>query len=452
MKSFETSLDSLVVKVDAAADLAAKYINEQVQQQGQAGAAPGAAAAGASNAGAGTMAPVLSSLLGTASVGVTRGPGRMAPFFGSTLKELVLDERRTSHAYLNPLLGVPNQAARMIAFISARASTPDLFRRPVPTQVLGALRREVEEEREIPHATDVAAVALLLMQWLNQLPEPLLGYEHYDALLACCELEDEAHRARNMALLVQEASWYAKPLLVRLVGLLHKCVLPEFAAQNNLNVIAVSVLSTPCLLRPYVPALHATPQSFFHEVEARERMQMAATAAGSTAVEFLITNQAAVLCRVHEEIAQRTAALSAKCARIAALQESVRDGVDTMFVDYVEVDKQAAIRELWGLLGLAEQLIQAPLGGSPLPSQGELSDAPQGGLKSSSEQSGDGSSSPGSGADLSLQDILAHGRWATCGFLPAELPLRVFNVPYGSLALKSFTGFMKKSASIQGFY
>lgn len=437
MKSFETSLDSLVVKVDAAADLAAKYINEQVQQHGQAGGAAGAAGSNGGGAGA-TMAPVLSSLLGTGSSGAARGPGRMAPFFGSTLKELVLDERRTPHAYLNPLLGVPTQAARMISFIAARANTPDLFRRPVPTQVLGALRREVEDEHDIPPGTDVAAVALLLMQWLNQLPEPLLGYEHYSALLACCELEDEAHRARNMSLLVQEASWYAKPLLVRLVGLLHKCVQPEFAAHNNLNVIAVSVLSTPCLLRPYVPALHATPQSFFHEVEARERMQMAATAAGSTAVEFLIAHQAAVLCRVQEEIAQRTAALSAKCARIAALQESVRDGVDTMFVDYIEEDKQAAIRQLWGLLELAERQIQAPLGASPLPSQGELCDAQQ-------DVSGESSAkSSACAADLSLQDILAHERWATCGFLPAELPLRDFNVPYGSLALKSFTGFMKK--------
>jgi hypothetical protein len=439
MKSFETSLDSLVVKVDAAADLAAKYINEQVQQHGQA-AGGAAGAAGSSSSGTGTtMPPMLSSFLGTASTGAARGPGRIAPFFGSTLKELVLDERRTPHAYLNPLLGVPTQAVRMISFISARANTPDLFRRPVPTQVLGALRREVEDEHDIPQATDVAAVALLLMQWLNQLPEPLLGYEHYSALLACCELEDEAHRARNMSLLVQEASWYAKPLLVRLVGLLHKCVQPEFAASNNLNVIAVSVLSTPCLLRPYVPTLHATPQSFFQEVEARERMQMAATAAGSTAVEFLIAHQAAVLCRVQEEIAQRTAALSAKCARIAALQESIRDGVDTMFVDYIEEDKQAAIRELWCLLELAERQIQAPFGASPLPSQGELTDAPpQGGCGESSEKS---SACAGS---LPLQDILAHERWATCGFLPPELPLRDFAVPYGSLALKSFTGFMKK--------
>lgn len=34
------------------------------------------------------------------------------------------------------------------------------------------------------------------VQWLNQLPEPLLGYEHYDAILSCQEISDINHRTR----------------------------------------------------------------------------------------------------------------------------------------------------------------------------------------------------------------------------------------------------------------
>ncbi len=34
------------------------------------------------------------------------------------------------------------------------------------------------------------------VQWLNQLPEPLLGYEHYDAILSCQEISDINHRIR----------------------------------------------------------------------------------------------------------------------------------------------------------------------------------------------------------------------------------------------------------------
>ena len=434
LKSFETSLDSVLEKVDAAASMASKFIDEQLEQSAATSA--------------GRSAPTSSLGLLTSPSGA-RG-GRMVPFFGSTLKELLLDERRTSHAYLNPLLGIPNQAARMIAFVAARASTPDLFRRPVPAQQLQALRREIEEEREIPAGTDVAAVALLLMQWLNQLPEPLLGYEHYSAILACAELDDPEHRARNLALLVQEASWYAKPLLLRLVGLLARCIQPEFAAQNNLNIIAVSVLSTPCLLRPFVAALHASPTSFFLETEARERMQMAATASGSTTVEFIIAHQGTVLRRLREEHAQREAALSAKCAHIKSLQESIPEGVDTMFLEYIDEHRQATIRELWRELGAAETLCQQPMScSSSTQSLVGLASLPAAVTAETARESGSSSKSNSEGnspnaQDTPISDVLAHERWARCGFLPAELPLREFNAPYGSLALQGLTGFMKR--------
>ena len=32
----------------------------------------------------------------------------------------------------------------------------------------------------VPNDTDVAVVVTLLLQWLYHLPEPLLGYDHYD--------------------------------------------------------------------------------------------------------------------------------------------------------------------------------------------------------------------------------------------------------------------------------
>jgi hypothetical protein len=466
LKSVETSLDSFVGKVDAAADLAAKFINEQLEQPASGGGTGGGGGSGATGG-----APMLSSILGGSTSGSvsggsgawggggnSKGPsGRITPFFGSTLRELVLDDRRTPHAYLNPLLGVPTQAARMLAFVSARASTPDLFRRPVSSAALSDLRREVEEERDFTASAEVSAVALLLMQWLNQLPEPLLGYEHYGAILACSELEDPEHRVRNLALLVQEASWYCKPLLVRLLGLLQRCVQPQLAAANNLNLIAVSVLATPCLLRPYVPALHATPQSFFQDTEGRERIQMAATAAGSTIIEFLIANQGAILQRTREDLAQREATLSAKCARVAALQESAKEGVDTMFPDYLDQDAQAAIRELWQLLELAEQAERGLF--TPSVSQSQLSGSAEGGSAAAAAQptptppssSTSSAASPVRSPDPAtpppLQDLLVHERWARCGFLPPELPLRDFNAPFGLLALKCLTGFMRGYAS-----
>ncbi len=368
----------------------------------------------------------------------------MLPFFGTPLKDLLLDERRTSHAYLNPLLGVPNQAQRMINFVSARVSTPDLFRRPVTLSVLAALKRDIEEEAEFAATTDVAAVALLLMQWLNQLPEPLLGYEHYTAILACNEVEDIEHRIRNLALLVQEASWYAKPLLLRVIAMLFKCIQPENAAKNNLNIIAVSVLSTPCLFRPYLASLHLSPQTYFHDHEGRERLHMAATAAGSATVEFLITHNIRILQRLREEQSQREAALATKCARIVTLQERVQEGVDTIYVDYIDEQTQDTIRVLFEHLALAERLI-APS------RESENTDAGVSTPTKSSHSSNQDLFSISEQEDIStknenmpLGDILHHERWEICGFTPRELSLKDFNVPYGSLALQSLAGFMKR--------
>ena len=515
LKSFESSIDSVLLKVDAAADIASKFINDQLEQQqqhsqqGQNGGRGNGSNATSAGAGSGSgtaplVAAVMNTLGAAGSAAATvasantpagaAGPARMVPFFGSPLKDLLLDERRTKHAYLNPLLGVPNQALKMINFLSNRAATPDLFRLPAAVNSVAALRRSVEEERGIPAGTEVAAVALLLVQWLNQLPEPLLGYEHYTAILACCELEDTDHRVRNLSLLVQESSWYAKPLLLRVITLLHKCVQQEYATQNNLNIIAVSVLSTPFVLRPFVAALHVTQHTFYQDSEAKERMQMAATAAGSTTVEFLITHCGRILQRIREEYAQREAVLAAKCARISALQESVAEGVETMYVGYIDEDRQAMIRELWELLALPEEILYPPASTAVTPSSStaDIASAAGGGdggvngkenpLEGASSavnmaaflDEGDegemqeeepGSNRSGSAStpttptppivaaitgaadaknQLSIADILAHPRWERCGFLPAELPLGEFAAQYGYLALQSLLGFMRR--------
>lgn len=129
-------------------------------------------------------------------------------FFGSSLEDLVLDEGRCVHAKLDPALGLPTQAHRMLSLLHERAATPGLFRvQPSPSAVL-ALRLIVEAEQQIPDGADAHAVATLLLQWLEQLPEPLLGTEHFSALQACQDLESDVDRVRNCSLLVQEAPWY----------------------------------------------------------------------------------------------------------------------------------------------------------------------------------------------------------------------------------------------------
>ena len=87
------------------------------------------------------------------------------------------------------------------------------------------------------------------LDFLNVLPEPLLGYDNYNAILACEDVEILSDRVRNLALLFQETSWYNKPLLYKVLVLFHDCCKSENAKFNGLNIVALAVLTTPSLIR-----------------------------------------------------------------------------------------------------------------------------------------------------------------------------------------------------------
>ena len=70
------------------------------------------------------------------------------------------------------------------------------------------LRRSLEAELGIPPELDVQVVAHCFLQYLYELPEPLLGYDLYGALQSCSEIENPAHRIRNLSLLLDEVPDY----------------------------------------------------------------------------------------------------------------------------------------------------------------------------------------------------------------------------------------------------
>jgi RhoGAP domain len=185
-------------------------------------------------------------------------PKRPTRLFGSPLKDVVMDDKRCSVCYMDSRLGVPSMIISMITFLTAHIDTPGLFRQRVPQDAINILRRSLELEQGIPTtfagvtSTEftVHVVAQTLLHWLYELPEPLFGYEHYDAILACLEMEGEEHRLRNLTLLIQETPWYAQPLLTRVLPLLNQAVSEEHSAKNGLSLVAMAVLCTPFLLRP----------------------------------------------------------------------------------------------------------------------------------------------------------------------------------------------------------
>lgn len=306
----------------------------------------------------------------------------------------------------------------------------------------------------------MAIVVHVLLQWLNQLPEPLLGFDHYDvrekeretvfhptrasslssppslppslyqAILACQEVEDVSHRIRNIGLLVQETAWYNKPLLIKLLLLLHKCVQPEHTATNKLNVYALSIVCTPILLRPNLSRSKWRGGGGGGGGEESDEFHMAAVAAGALSVQFLIERQGEVFNAIRFDLTQRQNALAAKCGRIRQLQEELTSGsgINTVFTDAIDEEGQSLIRELWKLLEAADKMVAF----SP-----QAADSPQSGEGGGVEVV--------EVAEMSIADILNHGRWERCGLVAeANIPLQDFNSKYGHIALKSLVGFIKR--------
>ena len=191
----------------------------------------------------------------------------LVPLFGSSLKDLILDDRRCGVCHMDPLLGVPSMVICMLSFLTLHADTPGLFRTKIAHESYASLKHSLEAERGIPkmeamsvqeNVRMVHIVAYTLLQWLSELPDSLLGLPHYYALQACQDVEEDTPRIRNLSLLILESPWYHQPLLSKLLLFLSLCLQPHNSA-NGLDIVTISVLFTPFLFRrnKILPTPHA---------------------------------------------------------------------------------------------------------------------------------------------------------------------------------------------------
>lgn len=400
MKSFETGLDKILNHVD-------QLLNSSLDSPDQ-------------------------QSLDTPSASSSHSSKKLTSLFGSSLRDLVLDDQRCAHANLNAELGIPTMIIKLIQYIHHNARTPNLFRQRVTVTAIEELKRSLEAEKGIPATCNIATVSFVLIQWLNQLPEPLLGFDHYAAILACAEVEDIRHRTRNLSLLLAETSWYNKPLLLMTLSLLAHCLLPENTSHNQLNHIAVAVLCTPFLLRPP----YDKPVAYLSQEEI-DRLQMAATAAGSHLIEFLVQHQTEVCEVVREELNMKQVILSHKCNRVRQLQETLALSFDISDVGSFDADRLQLLYHLWHLLAPVEKSLSF----NHTSSSGATTPPPH--------SIGEGEGVVTSVPLMSMEEILAHPRWEVCGLLltsdkSSSLPLTEFNSPLGLLAIQCFVAFLKK--------
>lgn len=256
-------------------------------------------------------------------------------YFGASLKDLIMNEKYCSHANLDPRVGIPNHIVKLLSVIQRNISWKGLFRSKADVSTLAKIRSILDSSNKNPNMSasqsstssfdqlveDPVTAAQCLIMWLSELPEPLFGFQHYDAVLACQEVEDVPSRVRNLSILIQETNWYNKPLLVKLIRLLNQCVQPEVACKNGLNAVFLSVLFTPFFLRP----LSLSALGLAKTEDEIDHIHMSAAAAGGNLFQFLLQHPE-VVSPVETYTSRVQAQLAAKCLRARGLQESAAKG------------------------------------------------------------------------------------------------------------------------------
>ncbi len=261
-----------------------------------------------------TSESIFTTMLQVASI-VSKS-GRRPKLFGSPLWLLLKTPSRCDESRLDPMLSIPTQIDHLLVFLSdsKAAQTPGLFVIPGPPVETRKLHEYMETERcdILLNSGEISPIsaAYVLLQWLIHIPEPLLGYENYEAAVACNAIigagdidemntndnnyEDSIHYfenskntessssssssslskdskkkkkykgnpnksdfkeagKRNLALLLMQVPWYSKSLILRLVPFFSMLLKPENASKNDLDLVNIVAIVSQIFIRD-VPA------------------------------------------------------------------------------------------------------------------------------------------------------------------------------------------------------
>ena len=266
------------------------------------------------------------------------------PLFGTPMTKLLKAESRCRKSHLARNIGVPNQLDEMLQALERNVHVKGLFRTAPSPRDVQMLRLCLENECGVPLNASPHVIASCLLQWLYELPEPLLGFDMYDAYLACQkDIESEVHRIRNFALLVESAPWYNKPTLHRVVNLILALSTPESSAETGLNSIEISNLCASFLLRSATEC----PIMVREDSYSRENLHnvMRVTAACGPVTEIVVKNAGAVFKALSSQMQNLQDSLNDKVANLTSIQ-----AMSVQYISDVAVDPNEKLFELWTAL------------------------------------------------------------------------------------------------------
>lgn len=107
----------------------------------------------------------------------------------------------------------------------------------------------MEHSQELlEHTKHVQVVAQLLLEFLKDLPEPLLTYGNYDSFIMSMYIKEKSHRTKYCATLLNTTPPHHVALATQLLTLLHRLVANR--SVNGLTSELLAPLFAPHFLRP----------------------------------------------------------------------------------------------------------------------------------------------------------------------------------------------------------
>ncbi|KAG7401866.1 hypothetical protein PHYBOEH_010329 [Phytophthora boehmeriae] len=305
--------------------------------------------------------------------------------FGSDLLDVLCNPFLSGMARFETALGLPDVVESCFCYLYEHVDSPGLFQAHLQAGHVMELRDTIEElggfHRKM--AVDPHEVVAILLQYLWELPDPLLTEERLDRFLACAGrpgsgmTEDECKDL--LTVLVNDLPWFCKPLLERLCHWVSVALQPRHAEKNGLTVYAVANCLAPLLMRGRHgerfhefedPSYRKYPVGYQHRTSVRSRLMpdeddyLSTFPGGMDAAEIrevrhktrdaeeavqvvamLFREQALVLRDFRAELRSRRGKLQEKVKRLETLRFRMEEPLDMSNSSHV-----ALLKRLWDAL------------------------------------------------------------------------------------------------------
>lgn len=372
--------------------------------------------------------------------------------FGTELIEVLCNPFLSGMARFEPALGLPDVVEACFCYLYAHLDSPGLFQVHLDASHVIELRDSVEElggfHKDMMKSLDTHEVTALLLQYLWEMPDPLLTSDRLNNFLACADSTSntmsDSDRRSLLKMLIDDLPWYCKPLVERLCHWAAMALRPQHARKNGLTIFTLANALAPVILRESHeagrfrdelddPRRRKYPVGYQHRRSVRRRMLDDLEGSGSSSkntatkgelgaqvVARLLEDHIYVMRDFRVEMRDRRGKLKDKVVGMEALRFRLEEPIDQENPAHASL-----LLRLWRRLLLAEEGEEAD---GEEESDFYVSDLST--TNSEAEQS------------IDVAALLGSKRWARSGF-HTDSPLGGFRGG-GLLSLESLVFFLEK--------